>query len=347
MSTFGLDYVSGPPVAAMKAAGVAFVCRYLSEVNAQTQVKLLTADEAKMLSEADISIVSNYEWYAERPLEGEAAGIADAKIAESQHVACGGPSNRPIYFSVDIDVSGEQVADYFRGVASVIGKERTGAYSSYRVLHYLFDNDLITWGWQTYAWSAGQWEPRAQLQQYQDGAVMAGHSVDYNRSMTDDFGQWRRGGTMGIPTGWKDENGVLTAPNGIPVVHGFREHVLANGWHPENWPLMPEYGTPELEYSNSSLGGGTQQVFRWTMLGYTQNRGVFFEWLGVELLRWKDQLAKLLQLYQADEAKLKEQPASVDSAELADMKQRLSVISGLAAQGGTLFQQIGTAATVK
>jgi len=187
---FGLDYVSGPPIADMKAAGVTFVCRYLSEVNSLTKVKLLTPNEAKALNQAGIAIVSNYEWYANRSLEGVSSGITDAKIAASQHADCGGPHDRPIYFSVDIDVAGEQVAGYFHGVASVLGLARTGAYGSFRVLHYLFNAGLIAWGWQTYAWSYGAWEPRAQLQQYHNGVTMAGASVDYNRSMQADFGQW-------------------------------------------------------------------------------------------------------------------------------------------------------------
>ncbi len=187
---FGLDYVSGPSPDTMKAAGVTFVCRYLSFVNLLTQIKLLTPIEAKALSAAGIDIVSNYEWYANRPLEGFASGVQDAQIAASQHAACGGPPDRPIYFSVDIDVNGAQVADYFKGIASVIGKARVGAYGSYRVLKYLFDMGL-TWGWQTYAWSYGAWEPRCHIQQYANGMSMSGHSVDYDRSIKSDFGQWR------------------------------------------------------------------------------------------------------------------------------------------------------------
>src|SRR6266699_2752912 len=131
---FGLDYVTGPSIADMKAAGVAFVCRYLSYVNNLTQVKLLTPAEAKGLSAAGIAIVSNYEWYANRALEGTASGVQDGQIAADQHAACGGPASRPIYFSVDVDIDGAQVADYFKGIASVIGRARTGAYGSYRVL---------------------------------------------------------------------------------------------------------------------------------------------------------------------------------------------------------------------
>lgn len=58
----GLDYVHGPSTADLKAAGISFVCRYLSEVNPATQVKLLTAAEAQALSEAGISIIRNFEW---------------------------------------------------------------------------------------------------------------------------------------------------------------------------------------------------------------------------------------------------------------------------------------------
>lgn len=196
--SLGVDYVTGPPIATLKAARIdgnpiSFVCRYLSEVNAQTQIKLLTNSEAKALSEAGIAIVSNYEWYASRATEGYAAGMQDAQIAASQHKACGGPLNRPIYFSVDADVSGEQTADYFRGVAVVIGIACTGAYGSYRVLKYLFDQGLIKWGWQTYAWSYGAWESRAHIQQYNNGQSIDGASVDFNRSIKSDFGQWMIG----------------------------------------------------------------------------------------------------------------------------------------------------------
>src|SRR5260370_541092 len=195
---FGLDYVNGPHLADMKAAGVAFVCRYLSCVKNRTQGKLLTAAEAKGLSAVGISLVSNYEWYANRPLEGAASGRQDAQIAAGQHIACGGPATRPIYFSVDIDVDGAQVLDYFKGVASVIGEARTGAYGSYRVLQYLLNVGAIAWGWQTYAWSAGIWELRAHIQQYQNGMVMAGADGYYYWSIKNELGPWQVRRNMGI-----------------------------------------------------------------------------------------------------------------------------------------------------
>jgi len=181
----------------MKAANVTFVCRYVGYFSGydithpeRPQGKILTPGEAKALSDAGISPVSNWEWYANRVLEGHDAGAWDAHVANHIHLACGGPPDRPIYFSVDENLAGAQVATYFQGVASVIGHARTGAYGSDRVLKYLFDNGLISWGWQTYAWSAGAWEPRAHIQQYSNSVNLAGHSVDYNRSIKNDYGQW-------------------------------------------------------------------------------------------------------------------------------------------------------------
>lgn len=196
--SFGLDFVTAPSIAAMKAASVAFVCRYLSEVNDLTKVKLLSAAEAKADSAAGIAIVSNYEWTGTTALGGFNAGVFDAKIAAQQHTACGGPANRPIYFSIDWDAQPGQMSviiDYFHGVASIISLDRTGAYGSYEVIKALLNAGAIKWGWQTYAWSGGQWLSGIHIRQYQNGITLDGHSVDYDESMQADFGQWFYGGT--------------------------------------------------------------------------------------------------------------------------------------------------------
>src|SRR5262249_20698214 len=59
----------------------------------------------------------------------------------------------------------------------------------------LFDDGKITWGWQTYAWSGGQWDSRAQLRQTQN--ELGGGDLDADEAMTSDYGQWRPGGTTG------------------------------------------------------------------------------------------------------------------------------------------------------
>lgn len=336
---FGVDYVSGPSPAELKSAGVVFACRYLSEVNQLTQVKLLTPNEAKALSAAGIALVSNWEWYAGRPTEGFSAGVADARIAASQHADCGGPSTRPIYFSVDADVSGDQVLQYFKGVASIIGIARTGAYGSYRVLKYLFDVGAITWGWQTYAWSYGTWESRAHIQQYRNDMSLSGHSVDYDRSIKSDFGQWLVGGVQpmanGVPSGWSDDGTTLRSPSGVPIVLGFRDYVLANNWDAANVPLGPQYYTQLLEQFNQELGDGDQIVFLYgDMLGYPHNpQGamaglkdkVIHEWAGKELNLTRDLVAKYYPLakqipdLQAQLASLTQQLNEAKAAQIAGL----------------------------
>jgi hypothetical protein len=91
---------------------------------------------------------------------------------------------------VDWDADPTVVVPYFKGVASVIGLERTGVYGSYRVVKYLLDNHLVTWAWQTYAWSAGQFDERCQLAQDQNGVSYGGGNVDFDSAHADDFGQW-------------------------------------------------------------------------------------------------------------------------------------------------------------
>jgi hypothetical protein len=56
-----------------------------------------------------------------------------------------------------------------------------------------FDAKKITYGWQSYAWSGGKWDTRAQLQQYKNDMVMNGVGLDYDRAMVADYGQWQIG----------------------------------------------------------------------------------------------------------------------------------------------------------
>ena len=96
-----------------------------------------------------------------------------------------------------------------------------------------------------------------------------------------------------IPKGWTDNGTTLTAPNGYKVVQGFRDHILNNPWDAVNYPLEESHAKAPLEVSNPALGNGTQQVFRYAMLGWTPSGGVIEEWLGQELLALRAQIAQL------------------------------------------------------
>jgi hypothetical protein len=185
----GVDYSwYRPSPSSLVSQGYKFVVRYASH---DTTGKNLSKGEADALIAAGLDIVSNWEDGAQDALGGYGLGVSDAQAAEQQFAADGAPSDRPIYFSVDFDATpGDQTAinAYFDGVASVIGLARTGAYGGYYVIQRLFDAGKIKWGWQTYAWSGGQWDARAQLRQTQNG--IAGGQMDEDESEADDFGQW-------------------------------------------------------------------------------------------------------------------------------------------------------------
>lgn len=123
------------------------------------------------------SVGINWETYADRATAGYDAGYSDAKEALSQanYLLPGG--SEPIFFSIDCDCSYGQVASYFQGADAAIGVNRVGAYGGYYPIVALFSNRLITYGWQAYAWSYGNWS-QALLEQW-----LNGDAWDYDRAI--------------------------------------------------------------------------------------------------------------------------------------------------------------------
>lgn len=204
----GVDYSGGlPGGAAIAAAGYGFACRYVFDGSPSLPNKLLTAAEASDLQAHGVDVVSNWESTANAALNGFNQGASDAQGANVNHLAAGGPPDRPIYFSVDFDEAASQdpaIDAYFQGVASVIGLARTGAYGGYWVISRLFNAGLITYGWQTEAWSGdpaglapagpdGDYlDPRVNiLQRNAAGFVnIGGVQCDVDVAYTADYGQW-------------------------------------------------------------------------------------------------------------------------------------------------------------
>ena len=195
----GVDYAwARPSPSALHGEGYTFTARYLSHDSS----KNITAPEADALWAAGVDVVANWESTATSALGGYAQGVADAQNAEAQALAAGMPPSRPIYFSVDFDAQASQQGTldaYFDGVASVIGRARTGAYGGYYLIQRLFNDGKIAWGWQTYAWSYGNWDSRAQLRQVQNDITAGGLSAccDLDEAVAPDFGQWHHAGGGG------------------------------------------------------------------------------------------------------------------------------------------------------
>jgi len=191
MAIEGVDFANERPnAAALVRAGKEFVVRYLSPNTNNNPRKQLTAAEVAAYRAADLSICVVWETGTSRARAGRAAGQADATSAAAVAHSLGFPSGQPIYFAIDEDTTGAAVDPYFRGCADRIGVARVGAYGGIKPISYLFDHQLIRFGWQTFAWSSGRWDPRAQAQQYRNDVTVAGVTVDLDRAMTGNYGQW-------------------------------------------------------------------------------------------------------------------------------------------------------------
>jgi len=173
---------------------VKFAIRYVGR-DPRGGGKDITSTEAAALKVKGIARVVVYQpRRAFVPLASDNGAVA-ARIADQDAKLAGMPPTRPIYFAVDGDTRGFSatqwlaIENFFRGVISVIGLARVGAYGGKNTVEHLRNRGLIRWLWQTYAWSGGQWAD-VHLRQYDNGNPMCEGEVDYDRSMKQDYGQW-------------------------------------------------------------------------------------------------------------------------------------------------------------
>jgi len=190
MSRFGVDYAygNGITVAQLKANGVTFVCRYLSGGSS----KDISVAEIKNLLKGGIDVVLVWETSGTRALAGRLGGILDGRRALAELTALGVPG-MPVYFAVDWDAGSFQqvlINSYLKGAATVLGPEKVGLYAGIGPISRAFDSAVIRYGWQTYAWSAGRLDGRAQLYQYSNAHRMGPTTVDYDKALATDFGQF-------------------------------------------------------------------------------------------------------------------------------------------------------------
>ena len=200
----------------IKSAGYGGAVVYVSESRpgANFDFKPVTRDYADALRAAGLHIVSNYQygkpgWPAPSDFtRGHDGGIADAQTALRLHAAAGGGNSAPIFFSIDDDIDhstwNSVAVEWFRGINSVMGADRTGIYGHSQACGWAIKDGLVGrstsaghwWAWQTKAWSRGEREPRAVL--YQDvvntpsspGPLLGGTHVDVDEVLATDFGQW-------------------------------------------------------------------------------------------------------------------------------------------------------------
>jgi Domain of unknown function (DUF1906) len=200
----------------IKSAGYGGVVVYVSQSRpgANFEAKPITREYADALRAAGLEIVSNYQygkpgWSAPSDYtRGYDGGVADAATALALHGAAGGADSAPIFFSVDENINRDTwnslAVEWFRGINSVLGVERTGIYGHFGACGWAIGDGVIghsttaghRWAWQTSAWSAGQREPAAVLYQAvvnspsSPGPLLGGINVDVDDVLATDFGQW-------------------------------------------------------------------------------------------------------------------------------------------------------------
>ena len=130
------------------------------------------------------------------------------QTAQRLHAAAGGEDSPTVLFSIDEDIdlnTWKSVAvDWFRGLNSVLGVDRTGIYGHSRACRWAIEDGVIgrsttaghRWAWQTSAWSHGEREPMAVLYQAvvnspsNPSPLLGGIHVDLDDILATDYGQW-------------------------------------------------------------------------------------------------------------------------------------------------------------
>lgn len=193
MPTKGIDCavpLTADKAKAMYAAGMRFACRYL--VPASMAWKRLTRAEAEAITAAGMKIVSVFQRGTSDAKGGAVNGTRDGKAAYQEAVQIGQPTGTAIYFAVDYDAQPadfDSIEAYLRAAAAELPGYAVGVYGSYAVVEEMARRGACKHFWQTYAWSRGKKSARANLYQYKNGQMLAGHQVDYNESYSGE-GWW-------------------------------------------------------------------------------------------------------------------------------------------------------------
>lgn len=192
MTRIGIDEDwQKPPVQSIVDGGYTFVAGYVSE---DMSGKNITAARIAELRKAGIAVCLVYEYRPRNAVNGWAAGTHDGRLARDLANSLGWPTDLPIYAAVDFAPTSaemDSVLAYLRGFADANGGMHvTGVYGSYATVKAALDAHEVIDAWQTYAWSNGQWDPRACLRQVANGITVGGRTVDRDEATTVHFGQW-------------------------------------------------------------------------------------------------------------------------------------------------------------
>src|SRR6201996_5841286 len=143
------------PAQQIRAAGYRGVVNYVSESRPGSSfgAKPITRPYADSLKAAGLVIVSNYQYGkpgSSAPSDftrGYAGGGAGARTAWQLHTAAGGGEGGPIFFTIgegiNRDTWNRVALQWFRGINSVLGIQRTGVYGGIDVCQWAAADGVI------------------------------------------------------------------------------------------------------------------------------------------------------------------------------------------------------------
>ena len=293
----GADYAwASVAPSSLHSAGVTFVVRYVShDLSKLTLAPVAAIDEPAAtersrrafttkagpprkttrsevagLLAAGINVAMVWEDTADAAAQGYSRGVSDAREADRQ-VNNLGLSGIVIYFAVDYDVpTGDQaqINAYFDGVASVIGKARTGIYGGYWPVERVRAAGKATYFWGTYAWSGSNWGScgwSPHLMQQLAMVYIGGVQCDVDISSVADFGQY---GGVPDPYATISEGasgaGVTAAQTRLNVWHASPAVVVDGAFGPATTTAVRQFQTAHTMTVDGVIGPAT-----WTELNKT------------------------------------------------------------------------------
>lgn len=195
-----IDCVSPPPVAAMRAAGVTGLSRYLSWADKRdTLHKVIHRPEYDALRADGFDVLLNWEYSARDWMGGASAGKAHAAEAVRQAKALGYPVGCAIPGSADFNMTSAEWGSAGRAYAQAYaagikaGGYIAGVYGPWDVLTWCQQLGGFGMFWQSMstAWSGGRnaklW-PGAHLRQRRQ-TYIGGVDCDINDVIQADYGQ--------------------------------------------------------------------------------------------------------------------------------------------------------------
>lgn len=232
----GLDYsagrIAGPVI---RAAQYSFVCRYV-DAPAYAGQKHVTPAEHADLAGSGVDVYLVFESVIGDMLGGYPAGVDHARRAMAGAAWIGYPVGVPIFFACDEHVTPHEIPTclaYLDGVASVLGRARTGVYGFVELIQAAHDTGAAVAFWLAgRAPAAGS---PAHMWQRNDGFTQVG-------GITCDVNELLIPIPAVVPAEHAEDQVALIELPATPMPMD----VGATRWqdvNPANWPLGPEQKT--------------------------------------------------------------------------------------------------------